>query len=149
MFGFGKKSEAEKEREAVIERGKQSIREFVQAIASATPEQAEQKTKQLRDWCGADKDLPFEFKRKAMLRAKILECASNMRTCDAMLHAASALATDGHLPERNAKLAEARRYYGRACKLGAEEDWRKAYQRAEETIQLTGIDRDSPSRAKA
>ena len=149
MFGFGKSSAAAKEREAAIERGKQTVREFVQKIASATPEEAERMTQQLRDWCTADRDLPFEFKRKAMLRAKILECSTNMRTCDAMLHEAADEAGIGRLDGRDARLAEARRYYGRACKLGAEEDWRKAYQRAEETLRLTGIDRDSPSRAKA
>ncbi len=149
MFGFGKKNNAEKEREAAIEASKQTVRDFIRTIANATPEEAEQRAQQLRDWCGADRDLPFEFKRKAMQRSRALECAANMRTCDAMLHAASTLATDGHLSDRNAKLGEARRYYGRACKLGAEDDWRKAYQRAEETLRLTGIDRETPSRAKA
>jgi hypothetical protein len=148
MFGFGKSSAAEKEREAALERSKQTVREFVQKIASATPEDAERMAQQLRDWCGKDRDLPFEFKRKGMLRAKILECSTNMRTCDTRLHEAGAEASEGRLSERDAKLAEARRYYGRACKLGAEEEWRKAYQRAEETLRLTGIDRDTPSRAK-
>jgi len=148
MFGFGKTSAAAKEREAALERSKQTVREFVQKIASAAPEDAERMNQQLRDWCGKDRELPFEFKRKAMLRAKILECSTNMRICDTRLHEAAAEATEGHLPERDAKLIEARRYYGRACKLGAEEEWRKAYQRAEETLRLTGIDRDTPSRAK-
>jgi len=148
MFGFGKSSAAEKEREAALERSKQTVRDFVQKIASATPEEAERMAQQLRDWCGKDRDLPFEFKRKGMLRAKILECSTNMRTCDTRLHEAGAAASEGRLSERDAKLAEARRYYGRACKLGAEEEWRKAYQRAEETLRLTGIDRDTPSRAK-
>lgn len=149
MFGFGKPSAAEKEREAALERSKQTVRGFVQKIASATPEDAERMAQQLRDWCGKDRDLPFEFKRKAMLRAKILECSTNMRVCDERLHDASTEASAGHLSERDAKLAEARRYYGRACKLGAEEEWRKAYQRAEETLRLTGTNRDTPSRAKA
>jgi hypothetical protein len=149
MFGFGKTSAAAKEREAAIERGKQTVREFVQKIASAPPEEAERKTQQLRDWCGSDKELPFEFKRKAMLRARILECSTNMRACDDRLHEAADEAKIGRLDGRDASLAEARRYYGRACKLGAEEEWRKAYQRAEETLRLTGIDRDTPSRAKA
>lgn len=148
MFGFGKKSDAEKEREAALERSKQIVREFVQKIAGAPPEEAERKAQQLRDWCGADRDLPFEFKRKAMARARLLECAANMRTCDALLHEASDEAAAGRLSERNAKLTEARRYYGRACKLSAEEDWRKAYQRAEDTLRLTGISPDAPSRAK-
>ena len=148
MFGFGKNSAAEKEREAALERSKQTVRGFVQKIAGATPEDAERMNQQLRDWCGSDREVPFEFKRKAMLRAKTLECSANMRICDERLHDAADEASAGHLSERNAKLAEARRYYGRACKLGAEEEWRKAYQRAEETLRLTGIDRDTPSRAK-
>jgi len=144
MFGFGK-SEAEKEREAAIEQSKQTVREFVHKIATADPENAERMSQQLRDWCGSDKDLPFEFKRKAMLRARILECAVNMRTCDALLHQASAFGNEGDLPARNTKLNEARVYYGRACKLGAEEEWRKAYQRADETIRLTGHDHKQDS----
>ena len=148
MFGFGKKSSAEQESEAALERNKQIVREFVHKIAGATPEEAERKAQQLRDWCGADRDLPFEFKRKAMARARLLECAANMRVCDTLLHEASAEASVGHLSERNAKLTEARRYYGRACKLGAEEEWRKAYQRAEDTLRLTGISPETSSRAK-
>lgn len=148
MFGFGKTSAAAKEREVALERSKQTVREFVQKIASATPEDAERMHQQLRDWCGSDRDVPFEFKRKAMLRAKILECSTNMRRCDEILHEAASEASEGRLTERDAKLAEARRYYGRACKLGAEEEWRKAYQRADETLRLTGTNRDAPSRAK-
>ena len=148
MFGFGK-SEAEKEREAAIEQSKQTVREFVHKIASSSPEEAEQRNQQLRDWCGSDKDLPFEFKRKAMLRARILECSVNMRACDGLLHEASAAGNAGDLTLRNAKLNDARKYYGRACKLGAEEEWRRAYQRAEETIRLTGHEhKQDPSSAK-
>ena len=148
MFGFGK-SEAERAREAAIEQSKQTVREFVHKIAAADPEEAERMNQQLRDWCGKDKDLPFEFKRKAMLRAKILECAGNMRVCDAFLHEASAQGNEGDVKARNEKLVEARKYYGRACKLGAEEEWRKAFQRAEETIRLTGHDhKQDPSSAK-
>lgn len=148
MFGFGKKDDAaQKAKEAAIERGKQTVREFVHKIASATPEAAEKMNQQLRDWCGSDRDLPFEFKRKAMLRARVLECSTNMRACDVLLHEAVALANEGRPQEKMAKLGEAQRYYGRACKLGAEDDWRKAYARTRETVQLTGIaDRD---RAKA
>ena len=148
MFGLGK-SAAEKEREAAIEQSKQTVRDFVHKLATASPEGAEQMAQQLRDWCGADKDLPFEFKRKAMLRARILECAVNMRACDGLLHEASARGNEGDVAARNGKLNEARTYYGRACKLGAEDDWRKAYQRAEETIRLTGHDhKQDPSSAK-
>ena len=150
MFGFGKKdSQAEKDKEAAIEREKQVVREFVQKIASANAEDAERKHQQLKDWCNADKLLPFEFKRKALLRAKILECSVNMRKSDELLHEASALAIADKMSEKNQTLGEARRYFGRACKLGAEEDWRKAYKRAEETLQLTGgMKHDAPSRAK-
>ena len=150
MFGFGKEDAAQKEREAAIERGKQTVRECVRMIASATPENAEQMNQQLRDWCGADRDLPFEFKRKAMLRARVLECSTNMRACDALLHEAVTLANEGRPQEKIAALNEARRYHGRACKLGAEDDWRKAFKRTEETIQLTGTgNRDAPTRAKS
>ena len=56
---------------------------------------------------------------------------------------------DDKMVEKHRMMGEARRYYGRACKLGAEEDWRKAYQRAEQNLQLTGgMKHDAPSRAK-
>jgi hypothetical protein len=150
MFGIGKKDDpAKKAKEAAIERGKQTVREFVHKIATASPEAAEKMSQQLRDWCNSDKDLPFEFKRKAMLRAKVLECSINMRACDALLHEAVALATEGMIKEKIAKLGEARKFFGRACKLGAEDDWRRAFKRTEETIQLTGsANRDLPTRAK-
>ena len=150
MFGFGKKdSQAEKDREAAIEREKQVVRDFVQKIASATPEDAERKHQQLKDWCNADKLLPFEFKRKALVRAKVLECSVNMRKSDELLDQATTLAMADKMVEKHKAMGEARRHYGRACKLGAEEDWRKAYQRAEETLQLTGgMKHDAPSRAK-
>jgi len=150
MFGFGKKeSQADKEREAAIEREKQVVREFVQKIANATPDDAERKHQQLKDWCNGDKLLPFEFKRKALLRAKILECSVNMRKCDELLDEATNMAMADKLVDKHRLMGEARRHYGRACKLGAEEDWRKAYQRAEETLQLTGgMKHDAPSRAK-
>ena len=147
MFGFGNKED--KEREAAIEREKQVVREFVQKIAGATPEDSERRHQQLKDWCNADKLLPFEFKRKALLRARVLECSVNMRKCDALLHDTSTVAIGGEIAEKNRLMSEARRYYGRACKLGAEEEWRKAYQRTEETLRLTGgINRDAPTRAK-
>lgn len=149
MFGFGKASQAEKEREAAIEREKQVVREFVQKIATATPEDAERKHQQLKDWCNNDKLLPFEFKRKALVRAKVLECSVNMLKSDELLHLAMDLAIDDKMVEKHRMMGEARRYYGRACKLGAEEDWRKAYQRAEQNLQLTGgMKHDAPSRAK-
>ena len=149
MFGFGKTSQAEKEREAAVEREKQVVRDFVQKIASATAEDAERKHQQLKDWCSADKMLPFEFKRKALLRAKTLECSVNMRKADELLHQATDFAIADQMTEKHHAMSEARRFYGRACKLGAEEDWRKAYHRAEDTLQLTGgMRHDAPSRAK-
>ncbi len=42
------------------------------------------------------------------------------------------------MSERTASLTEARRYFARACQLGAKSDWRNAFERAAETIQLTG-----------
>jgi hypothetical protein len=72
-----------------------------------------------------------------------------MRQCDLLLRETISLSVEGRMQERTAMLMEARRYFARACQLGAAPEWRKAFQRADETILLTGTHRlGDPSRAK-
>jgi hypothetical protein len=150
MFGFMKKSsDAQQEREAQVEKAKMELRKFVHGMADLRPDDMERKVQQLKDWCNSDKLVPFDFKQKALKRAAEMERAANMLYCDMRLHDA----TDATLQDNNKlkgeKLAEARAYFGRACTLGADPDWRKAYKRAEENLLMTGnMKHDAPSRAK-
>jgi nitrate reductase assembly molybdenum cofactor insertion protein NarJ len=149
MFGFGnKKSQAEQDRETAIEQAKASLRHFVHDMVDLAPEECERKGKQLKDWCKNDKLVPFDFKQKALKRAHELECAANMRHCDMFLHEATEAAVAADNKEKGRNLTEARRYFGKACTLGADAEWKKAFQRAEETVLLTGGAKQGPSRAK-
>lgn len=151
MFGFGHdnyadKMEAEK---AAIERSKQHCRDELKKMRAATPEEAERIAKALKDHCGYDKRLPLDFKRKALELAREYERNANMRAADKALHMALRLAAEEHLVERAQKLGEGRRYFSKACTMGADEDFRMAAQRLIENIMLTGgVQKKGPTRAK-
>lgn len=140
-------SKAEAER-AMVERLKGMVREILSKMREASPSDAERYHQQIKDIC-TDKSLPLEFKRKAMDFARSHECNANMRETDKILHAAIRMAAAEHMKERGQKLAEARKLFGKACSLGADDDFRKAAQRLMDTIMLTGgVVRPGPSRAK-
>ena len=151
MFGFGKNktSDAEAERQAQIDKAKLELRKFVHDLADLKPEDMERKIKQLKDWCNHDKLVPFDFKQKALKRAAEMERAANMLYCDTRMHSAQDAAITDNQKLKGMHLAEARKYFGRACTLGADADWRTAFKRAEEALLLTGgMKHDAPSRAK-
>lgn len=151
MFGFGQdvlaqKKEAER---AALERSKQHCRDELKKMHDARPEEAEELAKRLKDYCGQDKSLPFDFKRKALELARSYECNANMRAADAALHQALRLAADEHMVERAQKLGEGRRLFSKACSLGADDDFRKAVQRLIENVMMTGgVQKKGPTRAK-
>lgn len=151
MFGFGhenltQKLEAER---AALERSKQFCRDELKKMHEAGPEEAERLGKALKDHCGHDKALPYDFKRKALELARTYECNSNMRAADVALHQALRLAAEEHMVERAQKLGEGRRYFSKACALGADEDFRKAAQRLIENVMMTGgVQKKGPTRAK-
>ncbi|MTJ80560.1 MAG: hypothetical protein F8N37_06020 [Telmatospirillum sp.] len=139
--------QAELQRQA-IERQKTRIRELLEKMRDASPADAERFHQMIKDLC-KDKTLPVEFKRKAMDYARSYECNANMRGTDSLLRDAMRLAAAEHMKERGQKLSEARKLYGKACTLGADQDFRKAAQRLMETIMMTGgVQRPGPSRAK-
>ena len=139
----------EKVKEATIECAKQIVDDFVEGMTGISPEEAERKTRQIRNLCDVDDLLPADYKRKTLEQVKKLECTANMRQCDILLREAITLSVEGRMGERTAMLMEARRYFSRACQLGAALEWRKAFQRADETILLTGGHRlGDPTRAK-
>lgn len=122
----------------IIESAKQIVRDFVHCLAAASPETAESMVRRLESLCRSDKVLPVEFKQKALRRARDLACDANMRRCDQLLREVMSLSVAGKMTERSVKLIEARSHFSRACALGAEMEWRKAFRRADETLQLTG-----------
>lgn len=151
MFGnnndaLAQKQEAER---LAVERAMQSCRDDLKKMHDVTPEEAERMNKMLKDRCGQDKRLPFDFKRKVLERARMYECNANMRATDQALHNALKLAAGEHMVERAKKLGEGRRYFSKACALGAGDDFRKAAQRLMENVMMTGgIQHKGPTRAK-
>lgn len=151
MFGLGQDALAQKQaaEQAAIERSKQFCRESLKQMHWAGPEEAERLSKGLKDHCGHDKALPFDFKRKALELARTYECNANMRAADSALHQALRFAADEHMVERAQKLGEGRRYFSKACSLGAGDDFRKAAQRLIENVMMTGgVQKKGPTRAK-
>ncbi|MCR6632142.1 MAG: hypothetical protein NVV74_19985 [Magnetospirillum sp.] len=151
MFGYGSESLAQKQEaeRAALERSMQFCKDELKKMHEATPDEAERLSKGLKDHCGQDKALPFDFKRKVLERARQYECNANMRAADHALHTALRLAAEEHMVERASKLGEGRRYFSKACALGADEDFRKAAQRLIENVMMTGgVQKKGPTRAK-
>ena len=151
MFGLGQDALAQKQaaEQAAIERSKQFCRDSLKQMHWADPGEAERLSKGLKDYCGQDKTLPFDFKRKALELARTYECNANMRAADSALHQALRFAADEHMVERAQKLGEGRRYFSKACALGAGDDFRKAVQRLIENVMMTGgVQKKGPTRAK-
>lgn len=137
------KEQREKEKEAAVECAMQIVSDFIEGMAGLSPEDAERKTRQISNLCAVDDLLPDHFKKLALKQATDLECNANMRQCDRLLRETMSLSVEGKMQERAATLMEARRYFTRACQLGASPEWRKAFQRADETIQMTGNHRQA------
>ncbi|HTH17833.1 MAG TPA: hypothetical protein VL974_14335 [Magnetospirillum sp.] len=155
MFGFGSQSQSQaltQKQEAeklALERTMKFCREELHKMHEATPDEAEHLSKELKDLCGQDKTLPFDFKRKVLERAREYERNANMRAADVALHTALRLAADEQMVERARKLGEGRRFFSKACALGADEDFRKAAQRLIENVMMTGgVQKKGPTRAK-
>lgn len=151
MFGMSHDALAQKQaaEQAAMERSKQFCRDALKQMHWAGPEEAERLCKGLKDHCGGDKALPLEFKRKALELARTYECNANMRAADMALHQALRFAADEHMVERSQKLGEGRRYFSKACALGAGDEFRKAAQRLIETVMMTGgVQKKGPTRAK-
>jgi hypothetical protein len=150
MFGLKKDDQAAKgPSEEQIEQAKQFIRDLVREMHEATPEEAAALAQRVKDRCASDKLLPFGFKQKAYARIRELEGDANMRAADRLIHLAGNLAAQEMMGERAAKLGESRRYFSKACMLGAPEEWRTAYNRLTETVMLTGgVHHPGPTRAK-
>ena len=150
MLGFGKRAPVEDPRRVMeTERAKATVRDLLKQMHAASPEEAERLGGRVKDFLKTDKILPFDLRQKAFKRARSLECDSNMRSADALLHEAGKLAAEEKMKERGEKLGVSRRYFGKACTLGADEEWQKAYKRLTETVMMTGgVHHAGPTRAK-
>lgn len=151
MLGFGNNNLAQKQQaeQEALERSKQFCRDELRKMHAASPDEAERLCKELKDHCGRDKALPFDFKRKALERAREYECNANMRAADQALHQALQFAAGEHMVERAQKLGEGRRYFSKACALGAGDDFRKAAQLLIDNVMMTGgVQKKGPTRAK-
>lgn len=150
MFGFGQRSSAdEAARAAAIEQAKKTARALIHEMADTTPEDAERLGQRVKEFCAGDKLMPFDFKKKVYEKARELECNANMRAADRMLRDASRMAAAENMKERGVKLGDARRFFGKARSLGADDGWCKAFLRSSETVMLTGgVQPKGPTRAK-
>ncbi|MGE5546116.1 MAG: hypothetical protein ACM33T_04400 [Solirubrobacterales bacterium] len=148
MFGT-QKTPSEKKPDPAIERAKQECKDQLLRMHDAGPDEAERIAKHLKDRCGSDKQLPFDFKKKLLERARFHECNANMRAANKALHEALRMAADEQMALRSQKLAEGRRYCAKACALGADADFRAAAQRLIDNVMMTGgIQHKGPTRAK-
>ena len=142
-------TDAQKEEERrQIERAMEDMRQLLVQMRDASPADAERLHQRLKDAC-TDKRLSVDFKRKSMEDARAYECNANMRATDERLRYAMQMATGEQMKERGAALSEARKYFGKACSLGGDEEFRRAVQRLMDTIMLSGgVVRPGPTRAK-
>lgn len=141
------KAKKEAERQA-IEKMMTAIVERVNGMRGASPAATEATHKWVKEQC-TDTRLAADFKRQVMEQARAFECDANMRATDAALADAARLAAGERMTERAAKLSEARTLYGKACTLGANDQFRRATGRLIETIMMTGgVRKSGPTRAK-
>jgi len=128
------KQEAERQ---AIQQKMAEIRDRVEGMRGGTPAAAEHAHQWIKEQC-TDTHLPMDFKRQVLERARAYECDVNMRATDALLANAVHLAAEERMAERAVKLSEARTLFGKACKLGANDHFRRATARLIETAMLTG-----------
>jgi len=139
MFAFNLfKSRKEIERELEISLRKKAVRDLLHDMQGTAPEEAARLVEKLKVYLQNDTLIPFDFRQKAFKRARVLECEANMRIADRLLFEAAALMDPAECYNRGRKLAESRTYFGKACLLGVDDDWKRAYQRLVETIMLSG-----------
>jgi hypothetical protein len=106
-------------------------------MRTASPADAERMHARLKERC-TDKRLPGDFKKRILDQARAFERDANMRAADRELALAVALAASENMPLRALKLNEGRKFFAKACSLGADEEFRRATQRLIDTIMMTG-----------
>ena len=147
MFGK-KKTEADIQKEREIAQLQIMVNQLLEKMHGVSPDTAERMSEQLKTFVKADKVLPFDFKSKALVKARELECTANMKMADQLIRQAAALTSKTAMKDKGAKLAESRRFFSKACSLGGDPTWKRAYQRLTETVMLSGGVNLGPSKAK-
>jgi len=144
--GAGDKPLSDAER-AVIEQKLMAIYQRLEGMRAGEPEVTAPAHEWIKAQC-ADPTLPKDFKKKVLEKARTLDCDAHMRATGQALTDAGRLATEGRMAERQAKLLEANKLYGKAVTLGAPEQFRRATGRLIETVMMTGGRRAGPTAAK-
>ena len=121
-----------------LEEKKQKVRHIIAKLKDATPEDAEVLSAEIRLLCDNDNTFSTEYKRKALIHVRSLECEANMRLADAHLYKASTFRTKEQLTERGNNIIKSRMYYTKACLLGCETMWKRTYLQMAEAIMLNG-----------
>ena len=147
MFGK-KKTEADVQKEREIAQLQAMVNQLLEKMNGATPDAAERMNEQLKTFIKADKVLHFDFKSKALAKARELECTANMKMADHLIRQAAALTSKTAMKDKGVKLSESRRFFSKACSLGGDPSWKRAYQRLTETVMLSGGVNLGPSKAK-
>jgi len=130
------KAKQDADRQA-LERLMAAIGAEADQMRSASPAEAERIHAKLKERC-TDKRLPGDFKKRILDRARTFERDANMRAADRELAIAVAMATSENMPLRALKLNEGRKFFSKACSLGADDEFRRATQRLIDTIMMTG-----------
>jgi len=150
MFGFGKsKPEKDNKNEQEIERIKKTVNALLLQMKTAGPEDAANLSEKLKEYSQSEKLMPMDFKKSALAQAKKFECDANMRVADKLIRQAASMLAKEQIKERGRLLADSRRYFSKVCSLGADPEWKRAYQRLCDNVMMSGgVQLEGNSRAK-
>jgi hypothetical protein len=135
----GALNEAERQ---IIREKMMVIFQRLETMIAAAPAVTEPAHQWIKEQCAdpmLSKEKEFkEIRDKVLAKARAVNCDAHMRATNDALTEAARLATEGKMTERGGKLVEAQAFYGRACRLGANEHFRRATGRLIETVMMTG-----------
>lgn len=135
--------------EAARDRIMERCNKLLNNMVDCKPADAERYRSMIRDILKSDKTVSMDFKTMCYDTSRERECNAHMREVDRLLHRAMELSALERLKERNQKVGEARKAFGKACGLGADDDFRQAFQNAVDNIMLSGgVQAQGPTRAK-
>ncbi len=143
---LAKKRELERK---LLEQSMAECTKMVDSMRELPPPAVERIRQRLDAYIKDHKNIPLDFKRKALADARTHECAANMRAADAALKKALNLARHDDHKERSRLIGDARNFGNKAASLGADEEFKAAIKRKIDIIMLTGgVEHDGPTVAK-
>ena len=135
----GAEDEAQRQ---IIQEKMLAIFQRLETMIAAAPAVTDPAYQWIKEQCadpGLSKEKELkEVRDKVLTKARAVNCDAHMRATNDALSEAARLATEGKMTERSSKLVEAQAFYGRACRLGANEHFRRATGRLIETVMMTG-----------